>query len=158
MTRSSATRRAALLVLLASLGACRGGSRPGDKPSAPEGAAPPQSVRVEADEVWLEGRWLPVDAGEAAALANPVRIVCKRPSGAFRETLTRPSKYPGGEPVQDDFAYRIAEWTKSGQPAGRLVASRREGTARVEIRVSLSGLVAEKSWLDKGAEVRWRLE
>jgi len=60
--------------------------------------------------------------------------------------------------VEDDFAYRVTEWTKWGQPAGRLVATRRDGTATVEIRLSLSGLAAEKSLVDKGAEVRWRLE
>jgi len=146
----------AILVLLP---ACRGGAKPGDEASSAAAAPPPQSMRVEQDAVAFEGRWLPVEAGdEAATLASVVRFACKRAAGTCRETLTRASRYPGGQPVQDDFTYRVLEWTRWGQPAGRLVASRREGTATVAIFVSLSGLAAEKSFADKGTEVRWRLE
>jgi hypothetical protein len=159
MTRALSTRSTLLLALAALALACRGGSKPGEQSSAAAPLPPPQAMRVQPDEVACEGRWFPLEAGpEAPALANPVRLVCKRAAGSCLEKLTRPSKYPGGEPVQDDFMYRIAEWTKWGQPAGRLVAARREGTATVEIRLSLSGLAGEKSFLDKGAEVRWRLE
>jgi hypothetical protein len=151
--------RGALVVLLAELCACRGRAQAPERGSA--GAATPSApaMRVEPDEVAFEGRWLPVEAGpEAATLASPVRLVCKRAAGSCQEKLTRPSKYPGAEPVEDDFAYRVTEWTRWGQPAGRLVATRRDGTASVEIRLSLSGLVGEKSLVDRGTEVRWRLE
>jgi len=162
MIQILSTRSTVLAVVGALSLACRGGSPAGGKaPGSSAGAfsPPPQSVHVEPDEVVAEGRWFPIEAGpEAAALANAVRLVCRRAERSCKEQLTRPSNYPGADPVQDVFRYRVEEWTKWGKPAGRLVASRREGTAEVAIRVSLNGLAAEKAILDKGTEIRWRLE
>jgi hypothetical protein len=60
--------------------------------------------------------------------------------------------------VREALSYRVEEWTKWGTPAGKLVASRRDGNVEVEIRVSLSGRAAEKVLIETGVETRWRLE
>ena len=91
-------------------------------------------------------------------LPNAVRVVCTRAERSCKEDLTRLAGERGGEPVHEMLEYRIDEWTKWGKPAGKLVASRREGGAQVEIRVSLSGLTAEKVVIEKGRETRWRIE
>ena len=91
-------------------------------------------------------------------LPNAVRVVCARDQRSCKEDLTRLAGEPGAEPVHETLEYRIDEWTKWGKPAGKLVASRREGGAQVEIRVSLSGLAAEKVVIEKGRETRWRIE
>ncbi len=137
---------------------CRGAATP---PPVPAGkiSPPPRSVLVQDDRVVIEGRWSPIEAGpKSPAIPNAVRVVCVRAERSCSEDLTRLSHYPGADPVEDKWQYRVEEWTALGKPAGRMVASRREGATQVQIRVSLSGLAAEKVVIDKGAETRWRLE
>jgi len=141
--------------------ACGGAPAPGSKPAPEEGriSPPPRSVVVQEDRVVIAGRWYPIEAEpKSPAIPNAVRVICVRVERACKEDLTRPSTYPGAEPVHDLLHYRVEEWTAVGQAAGKLVASRREGATEVEIRVSLSGLAAEKVVIDKGEETRWRLE
>jgi hypothetical protein len=147
-------------LVTALLTACGGAPTPASKPpSAGAISPPPRSVRVERDEVVVEGGWFPVQTGaRSSAPPNAVRVVCRRAARSCKEDLTRPSSYPGADPIQDVSQYRVDEWTTWGKPAGKLVASRREGATEVQIRVSLSGLAAEKVVIDKGVETRWRLE
>lgn len=142
--------------------ACRGAATPGGQASPTSAVAPSppaRSVQVEADEVVIEGRWTPIE-GETASATKPnaVRVVCRRAERSCKEDLTRPSNYPGGDPVQDVWQYRVDEWTAWGKPVGRMVAVRREGARQIEIRVSLSGLAAEKVVIDKGVVTRSRLD
>lgn len=141
--------------------ACGGATTSGSKAAAPASTISPlpRSVRVEPDTVVVEGRWFPVEAGpESPVPPNAVRVVCARVRRTCDEDLTRLADEHGAEPVHAAFEYRIQEWTKWGTPAGKLVAFRQEGGAQVEIRVSLSGLAAEKVVTDKGSETRWRVE
>jgi hypothetical protein len=119
----------------------------------------PRSVRVEADSVVIEGRWFPIEAGhESLAYPNAVRVVCTRAQRSCKEDLARLAGKGGAEPLHEVLEYRIEEWTKWGKPAGKLVASRRDGGAEIEIRVSLSGLAVEKVVIEKGRATRWRIE
>ena len=103
--------------------------------------------------------WYPIEAGpESLVVPNAVRVVCGRAPRSCREELTHLASEAGAEPVHQALEYRIDEWTRWGTPAGKLVASRREGGAQVEIRVSLSGLTAEKAVIEKGRQLRWRIE
>lgn len=141
--------------------ACGGAARPGSKqtPLAGTISPSPRSVRVEQESVVVEGRWTPIEAGpEAPPLPNAVRVVCSRAQRSCKEDLTRLAGDGGAEPVHETLEYRVDEWTKWGKPAGKVVASRREGGARVELRVSLSGLTAEKVVIDKGRATHWRIE
>jgi hypothetical protein len=150
---------AALVTFL--VAACGGAQAPRAKrsPEAVKVSPPPRSVLVQADSVVIEGRWYPVAAGpNARASPNAVRVLCARAERTCREDLTRLSAHPDAEPFREVLQYRVREWTKEGTPAGKLVASRREGATEIEIRVSLSGLAAEKVVIDKGGETRWRLE
>jgi hypothetical protein len=141
--------------------ACDGSTKPGSKqtPLAGTISPSPRLVRVEQDTVVVEGRWFPIEAGsESPVLPNAVRVVCARAQRSCKEDLTRLAGESGVEPVHEALEYRIDEWTKWGKPAGKLVASRRDGTGQVEIRVSLRGLAAEKVVLEKGRETHWRIE
>ena len=146
-----------LLGILA-MGCQRSSQAPGTQPPEGRGATSPlpRSVRVEPDSVAVEGRWVPIEAG-VAATPNAVRVVCSRAERACNEDLARQSS-AGGADVRETWKYRVEEWTKWGTPAGKLTASRREGAVEIEIRVSLSGLAAEKVVIDKGRETRWRIE
>ena len=107
----------------------------------------------------IEGRWSLTAAQETSrVIPNAVRVVCVRQERSCKEELTRPAADPGADPVHEVLSYRVEEWTKEGKPAGKLIASRREGTTEVEIRVSLSGFAAEKVVIDKKNETHWRLE
>jgi hypothetical protein len=112
---------------------------------------------VEQDRVVVEGRWFPIEAG-SLAVPNAVRVVCVRANRSCKEDLTRLTEGPGGKPVHEQREYRVDEWTQWGKPAGKLVASRRDSANPVEIRVSLSGLTAEKAEISKERETRWRIE
>jgi len=147
--------------LLALSMACGGAATSGCKGAAPAGGiAPlPRSVRVAQDTVVVEGGWFPIEARpELPVLPNAVRVVCGRAERSCREDLTRPADERGAAPVHETREYRVDEWAKWGRPAGKLVASRRDGGTQVEIRVSLSGLTAEKVVIGKGRETHWRIE
>jgi hypothetical protein len=151
--------RCAVLVALLTV-ACRA-TAPGSKADGDDGAisSPPRSVVIKDDRVVIEGRWYPIEVPPTSpVITNAVRVVCVRGERSCQEDLTRLSTYPGGEPVHDLLKYRIEEWTPADKPAGKLVASRREGATRVEIRVSLSGLAAEKVVMQNEGETHWRLE
>lgn len=150
-----------ITVLGALLIVCDGTTKPGSKqpPLAGTISPVPRLFRVEQDSVVVEGRWFPIEAGpESPVLPNAVRVVCARDLRSCKEDLTRLVGQGGAEPVHETLEYRIDEWTKWGKPAGKLVASRRDGEAQVEIRVSLSGLAAEKVVLEKRRESHWRIE
>jgi hypothetical protein len=127
--------------------------RVGGEPSA---APPPsRSLSVQDDSVVIEGHWQPIEPGaDLSAVPDSVRIVCVRTERTCTEDLTR----TGGEASHEVMRYRVDEWTKAGTPAGRLIASRRDGAREIQIRVSLSGHAAEKAVIAKSAETRWRLE
>jgi hypothetical protein len=162
MTRLPATRVALVITAHAAVSiACGGAAKPGSKQAPPTGTISPlpRSVRVEQDSVVVEGHWYPIEAGpESLVVPNAVRVVCGRAPRSCREELTHLASEAGAEPVHQALEYRIDEWTRWGTPAGKLVASRREGGAQVEIRVSLSGLTAEKAVIEKGRQLRWRIE
>lgn len=114
---------------------------------------------MEADSVVVEGRWFPIEPGPASPVVpNAVRVVCGRAGRSCKEDLTRLAGEPGAQPVREVLKYRIDDWTKWGKPAGALLASRRDGETRIEIRVSLSGLVAEKVVIEGERETHWRIE
>lgn len=152
-----ATRWAVRLAALSI--ACSRGPTSGKTAAPPAGLSPPpRSVRVEQDAVAVEGQWIPIEPGpDSPLLPNAVRLRCLRAERSCKEELTRPAGQ-AASPVREAHEYRLDEWTKWGQAAGRLVASRREGGVQVEIRVSLNGLTAEKVVIDKGHEIRWRIE
>jgi hypothetical protein len=105
-----------------------------------EGALSPpaRAIRVDADKVVIEGRWQPVaSASDSPAPENAVRAVCTRVEKRCREELTTVAG--GGSPATEIFEYRIREWTKA-----KLVATRRSGAYEQTLRVSLTGLAAEK--------------
>lgn len=156
--RQSATRCAVLTTVLSI--ACAGGTTPGKTATPAGGVSPlPRSVQVDQDTVVVEGRWVPIETGrESPVLPLGVRLRCTRAVRSCQEDLTLPSRERAEVPVQEVFQYRIAEWTKWGTAAGKLVATRREGATQVEIRVSLSGLTAERVVIEKGLETRWRIE
>ncbi len=138
-------------------GAATIGSKPA--PSASGISPPPRSLQVEPDTVVLKGRWVPIEAvTDSPELPNAVQVVCLRTQRSCKEDLNRLTARAGAAPVHEVLEYRIEDWTKWGTPAGRLVASRRDEGAVIEIRVSLSGLAAEKAVVRKGSETRWRLE
>jgi hypothetical protein len=146
---------AALLASFAT--ACGGPGVPGSKSGTI--SPPPRTFLVQEDRVVIEGRWHPIEPGpKSPAILDAVRVVCVRAERSCTEDLTRFSTYPGAEPVHDVLQYRVDEWTKWGKPAGKLVASRRADAIEVQIRVSLSGLAAEKVVIDKEGATRWRLE
>lgn len=148
-------------VLAALSTACGEGTKPGPEQATPaEAISPvPRSVRVEQDSVVVEGRWVPIDARPTSlVLPNAVRVLCTRVQRACKEDLTRLADERGGALVNETLEYRVDEWTKWGKPAGKVVASRRAGGVQLEIRVSLSGLTAEKVKIEKGRQTRWRIE
>jgi hypothetical protein len=151
---------AALVASLAT--ACGGAAAPGSESGASKAGTispSPRSLLVQEDRVVIEGRWHPIEPGpKSPAILNAVRVVCVRAERSCTEDLTRSSTYPGAEPVQDVLQYRVDEWTKWGKPAGKIVSSRRADAIEVQIRVSLSGLAAEKVVIDKEGTTRWRLE
>ncbi len=140
--------------------ACGRPTTPGSRSATGGAVSPlPRSVQVEQDSVVVEGRWFPVEVGPGSPVArNAVRVVCRRAERSCKEDLTHLVGEAGAGPVQQLIEYRVDDWTRWGQPVGRLIASRREGGARIEIRVSLSGLAAEKVVIEKGRETRWRIE
>lgn len=107
----------------------------------------------------VEGRWFPIEAGpKSPVVPNAARVVCTRAERSCKEELTRLAAGATGDGLHETLEYRVREWTKWGTPAGKLVASRREGATEIEIRVSLRGLAAEKVVMERGGETRWRLE
>lgn len=141
--------------------ACGSGSKPNPKPTPTTGTiAPlPRSVRVEPDRVVVEGHWVPIEVEpRTPALPNTVRVTCSRGERSCTEDLTRLASPDEPKPINESLEYRVEEWTKWGKPIATLVASRRVGGTQVEIRVSLSGLAAEKVVIETGRETRWRIE
>ena len=140
--------------------ACSKAAKPGSGVMPANGETPAAApIRVAQDEVVLEGRWAPEnDQVDARAVGDTVRVVCNRSKGACDEELIHSSSQHGHRPAPEKLTYRVQKWTKWGIPAGSLLASRSEGGVEVVIRVSLSGLAAEKAYVGKGAETRWRLE
>ena len=154
-----AWRGAALSTFLAV--ACGGAPAPGSKaaPEAGTTAAPPRVLQVQDDSLALEGHWSPLEVGtRSPVVQNAMRVVYTRAERSCNENLTTFSPDAGAESVHHALEYRVTERTKPGKPAGKVIASRREGTTEIEIRVSLSGLAAEKVVVAKGIETRWRLE
>lgn len=161
MMRTLATRPLGGALVAALAIACGGATPSGSKQAKPSGGISPlpRLVRIEPDTVVVEGHWVPIAAGpESPVVQNAVRVVCGRAERSCKEDLTRLAGEPGAGPVHEALEYRVEEWTKWGTPAGRLVASRRQGGAQHEIRVSLSGLTAERVAVEKGRETRWRIE
>lgn len=114
---------------------------------------------MEPDSVVVEGHWFPIEAGpESPVVLNAVRVVCGRAERSCKEDLTRLASATGAEAVHEVLKYRIDDWTKWGKPAGSLLASRRDGLTQIEIRVSLSGLTAEKVVIQGERETHWRIE
>lgn len=147
--------------LAASLAVACGGPAPGPSAAPPEAerVPSPKSFVVQPDRVVIEGSWYPIDAGPpSTAIPNAVRVVCVRAERSCQEDLTRLSAAPGAEPAHELLQYRIEQWTEPGKRAGRLIASRREGAARIEIRVALRGKAAVKAVIAGGRRSRWRLE
>ena len=106
----------------------------------------------------MEGRWYPIEPSpKSPVFPNSVRVVCSRPERSCKEELTHLAS-ERTEPVRETLTYRVEEWTKWGTPAGKLIASRHDGGVASEIRVSLSGLVAEKVRIENAVETHWRLE
>lgn len=141
--------------------ACGRATKPGPTPRNPAGEISPfpRSVQVAEDSVVVEGRWAPIEAGpKSPDLPNAVRVVCTRAQRSCKEDLTRLADERAGEPLHEALEYRVDEWTQWGKPAGRILASRRSAGTQVEIRVSLSGLTAEKVVIEKGRQFRWRIE
>lgn len=145
---------AAFVTVLVACGGCAGpGSRqaPGDLL-----AAPVRAIRIEAHSVVIEGRWHPEEAtADSPVVPNSVRAVCTRAERQCREELT--TAPPGKGPVVETFDYKVSEWTNA-----KLVATRRQDSSELQLRVSLTGLAAEKlsrnTKGDRDAGVRWRLE
>ncbi len=159
---ASRCREAVLAGLVATLSmSCVGTPGPGFKAAAPAGgiSPPPRAVRVEQDSVVVEGRWFPIETEPPSPVVpNAVRLVCGRVERSCKEDLTRLAGASGAELVHEVLKYRIDDWTKWGKPAGRLLASRRDGLTQIEIRVSLSGLTAEKVVIEGERETHWRIE
>jgi hypothetical protein len=138
-------------VLLAVAIGC-GGSTPPDASVS----APPRAIRVEENDIVIEGRWSPVEEAVASAVApNSVRVTCARSQQRCREELT--TSPSGQKTVSETLDYRVREWTKA-----KLVAVRRSGPTQVELRISLTGSAAQKVVIDnkggRGIETYWRLE
>ncbi len=153
-------RRGAALVAVLWI-ACAGAPGSRSQEAAPAGgiAPSPASVRVEQDTVVVEGRWFPIEGGsESTVLPDGVRLACVRAERSCKEDLTRLAGQRGGERVRETREYRVDEWARWGTPAGKLVAWRRDGGTQVEIRVSLSGLTAQKTVMERGRATRWRIE
>jgi hypothetical protein len=145
---------AALVVVVA---ACGPRSRSAAKvESAGQISPSSRTIQITDESVMLEGSWHPVAETDAASHApSIVKTTCLRATRRCREELT--TARDGALPSTESFDYRVEEWTKA-----KLVATRRDGRATVQIRVALTGLTAGKSLTtQKGksvAEIRWRLE
>jgi hypothetical protein len=115
---------------------------------------PPRTIQITDESVTLEGGWYPV-AEAASYVPTIVKATCLRATRRCREELT--TAQDGASPSTESFDYRVEEWTKA-----KLVATRRDGPAAVQIRVALTGLTAGKTLTtNKGksvVEIRWRLE
>jgi hypothetical protein len=138
-------------VLLAVAIGC-GGSTPPDASVS----APPRAMRIDENEIVIEGRWSPVEEAVASAVApNSVRVVCTRSLQRCREELT--TSPSGQKTVTETLDYRVREWTKA-----KLVAGRRSGVAEMELRISLTGSAAQKVVIDnkegRATATHWRLE
>ena len=76
-------------------------------------------MRVEENDVVIEGRWSPVEEAVASAVApNSVRVVCARALQRCREELT--TSPSGQKTVTETLDYRVREWTKAKLTRGRL--------------------------------------
>jgi hypothetical protein len=135
--------------------------------TAPLALPPARSFKVQEDSVAFEGHWVPIGAAPTASVtpgrppaplgAGAVHVLCSRAEHWCREDLTQAAA-AGAEPAHQTLEYRVEEWTKWGTPASKLLAVRHEGEMAFELRVSLSGLAAEKVVFDKGVETRSRLD
>jgi hypothetical protein len=163
----------ATMLVLAGLGACRGRRAtsaalatpaPPVPVATPLLSTPARSFNVQEDSVAFEGHWVPIGAAASASAtpgrstaplgAGAVHVLCSRPEHWCREDLTE----AGAEPAHQTLEYHVEEWTKWGTPASKLLAVRHEAATAIELRVSLSGLAAERAVVDKGVETRWRLD
>jgi hypothetical protein len=145
-------------VVLALLGA---GSRASLDAEAQPGPfrRPARSIRVSQERIVLQGRWYPIEPKRRGPVqANAVRVVCERAEGTCREELKRVAKETTGEVVEETALYTVDIWTTMRRRAGKLVASRQDGDALVQIRVSLRGNAAVKAVVANGHESRWRLD
>ena len=145
-------------VLSLSVAACQGPRGASNPEAAVQASASPpaRAIRVDPDVVVIEGRWYPIDAaGVSADVSFVVRATCVRTERRCREELTTVGA--GHAPTTETIEYRVREWTTR-----KLVAARPEGSEEVQLRVSLTGLAAEKvtaSPKDRHKpETRWRLE
>ena len=128
----------------------------GGSPPDASVSAPPRAMRVEENDVVIEGRWSPVEEAVASAVApNSVRVVCARALQRCREELT--TSPSGQKTVTETLDYRVREWTKA-----KLIAGRRSGAAEMELRISLTGSAAQRVVIDnkggRATETHWRLE
>jgi hypothetical protein len=144
------------LVALGAMPAACSRSCPAPEAGTPgaEVTAPPRAIRVAEDSVIIEGHWHPIEE-TGKPFANAVTATCVRSERRCREELTMATD--GRPPQRQSFDYKIKEWTRA-----KLLATRQEGSDETQLRVSLTGLAAERVMVarSKGreAESRWRLE
>jgi hypothetical protein len=146
-----------LPALLAAV-ACKGsgGSSSPEAAVPSEASPPPRIIRAEQGSVVIEGRWHPVEASEASDdVTYLVHATCVRSERRCREELT--TVRAGHPPATETREYKVREWTD-----WKLLAVRPEGPEEVQLRVSLTGLAAEKVTVSlkkrDQPETRWRLE
>jgi hypothetical protein len=146
-----------LLALLTAVTCKAPGGSSSPQAGVPNPATPPARViRVDKSSVVIEGRWHPVDASVAPAdVSYVVRATCMRSERRCREELTTVrASHP---PATETREYKVREWTD-----WKLLAVRPEGAEEVQLRVSLTGLAAERVTVSlkkrDQPETRWRLE